>query len=242
MLRSRNTPAPSPIPTHDLLSIELKAYIDLAVIRALRDPVRRRDFALYADGGRAVPQLTGVIHDGQISSDSQQTSLKDWGPNAALTDDMRVGQCWRVPSSAAQLGFRLTEKIHPTHVTIDHIPREIAADIGEAPRQMMLWGLVDGALNEQRLRKVPEVLTSTLPTFLERQQPLLLEPHVSAVILATFEYDIYDPSPIQTFPVEPYVLDSFLHFGVLILDVASNWGSSSMCLYRIRVHGNPAAV
>ena len=36
----------------------------------------------------------------------------------------------------------LSAPIIPSHITIDHIPHAVAADIGQAPRYMILWGVV----------------------------------------------------------------------------------------------------
>ncbi|RDX40140.1 hypothetical protein OH76DRAFT_1490545 [Lentinus brumalis] len=102
-----------------------------------------------------------------------------------LDEDMHSGSHWFIPDSQGQVGIKLPALIYPTHVTIDHIPREIAADIRQAPRQMVLWGLLDGAGNEQRrlafldkFRSSPLNLTGDAPP---------IAPNVTFLPLAAFE-------------------------------------------------------
>ncbi|PIL26903.1 hypothetical protein GSI_10041 [Ganoderma sinense ZZ0214-1] len=161
----------------------------------------------------------------------------DSRPEAALSDDIRIGSCWLVPGSAAQLGLRLSAMIHPTHVSIDHIPFEIAADIGRAPRLMHLWGGVDGDTNEARLDGLSHTSRIAIP-----QTRLRIGPKVTHgykfVRLGSFEYDIRSSSHVQTFALEPSFTDSGMYFGVVVLEIASNWGANATCLYRLRVHGD----
>ncbi len=140
------------------ISPALRAYIDRAVSKAFRDPVGRRDFALHADGGRVLPELTKVAKGGGWTQ-----PLSGSSPEHAITDDSRIGHCWSIPGSAAQLGIQLSEMIFPTHVSIDHIPVEIAADIGQAPRTVVLWGALDGSVNEFRRRHAFAIRVNTDP-------------------------------------------------------------------------------
>ncbi|PIL37500.1 hypothetical protein GSI_01194 [Ganoderma sinense ZZ0214-1] len=125
-------------------------------------------------------------------------------PEAALDDDIRIGNCWAIPSTAGQLGFRLASMIHPTHVTIDHIPSEIAADISHAPREFALWGGVDGPY-EDILRNFTRSNNITPPAIGQRSAPPVTHGYNFA-LLAHFEYDIRAGVPVQTFgllPVQP---------------------------------------
>ncbi|KAI0328922.1 hypothetical protein GY45DRAFT_1218561, partial [Cubamyces sp. BRFM 1775] len=64
-------------------------------------------------------------------------------PDIALVDDTHISCCWVFQGEDRQLRLKLSMLIYPTHVTIDHIPMEVAMDISTAPRQMVLWGAVD---------------------------------------------------------------------------------------------------
>ncbi|KAI0648771.1 hypothetical protein C8Q79DRAFT_1007363 [Trametes meyenii] len=102
------------------LPAALLAQIDLATIRALI-PVPLRDYALSADGAMVLDELTSPL----------DTSNLAVGPHLALDKDLRIGRCWRFPGPNGQLGISIPEFIRPTHVSINHIPRVIAVDIGE---------------------------------------------------------------------------------------------------------------
>ena len=210
-----------------------KAYVDRAVNRALRDPVGRRDFALLADGAIIRPELTKVI-----AAKGTFDLPPDSRPEAALNDDMHIGKCWLIPGNAAQLGLCLSAMIHLTHVSIDHIPHEIAADVGRAPRSMLLWGGVDGEANEARLGDFIRSAKATSSHKTARTGPKATRGYTFA-LLGSFEYDIRASSHVQTFSLEPYFAESGMYFGVVVLEIVNNWGSNCTCLYRLRVHGDP---
>lgn len=99
----------------------------------------QRDYALEADGGSIVyelisgsswwhtyvPRLSSTVH-------------------YAINDSRTIGHCWSLSTTSGQLGILLAEPFYPSSITIDHIPQMLAADIRQAPRQMILWGLLDG--------------------------------------------------------------------------------------------------
>ena len=219
----------------DEMSPAVKSYVDRTVYRALRDPVGRRDYALRANGGRVIPDLTWFISPDGHATESVATDLAASSVELAITDDSRIGQCWLIPGSTAQLGLRLAELMHPTHVSVDHIPTEVAFDIGQAPRAMVLWGAVDGTQNESHLLNMTE---SSIPALHGRSQPLVTC-DFTYVPLAYFEYDIRGQSQVQTFRVVEHLMAAGIYTGVVVLEILGNWGASSTCLYRVRVHGEP---
>ncbi|KAI1783091.1 UNC-like C-terminal-domain-containing protein [Ganoderma leucocontextum] len=213
----------------------VKAYIDRAVNRVLRDPVGRRDFALLADGAIVLPELTKLVTPKGVT-DLPSGSC----PDAALNDDMRIGNCWLVSGSAVQLGLRLSNMIHPTHVSIDHIPFEIATDIGRAPCSMLLWGGVDGETNQAHLRNLEPSHHVHARHARGRTGPKATRGY-DFVLLGSFEYDIRASSHVQTFTLEPEFAEAGMYFGVVVLEITSNWGADSTCLYRFRIHGDAYA-
>lgn len=105
---------------------------------------------------------------------------------------------------------------------------------------MALWGAIDGNSNTKSIRDSLGNLSSSISHF-GRTVPRFTA-NLTFVALTTFEYDIYSPNNVQTFPVEPLVIDAQLFFGVFILDIFNNWGGDATCLYRVRVHGKSALV
>lgn len=226
-------------PTTDTYEVspQVRAYIHHVLSVALRDPVALRDFALRADGSRVVPVYTSQTSSSGASVMHKSKPFSDNSPEAALNDDLRIGQCWLVENKTLQLGVALHAFIRPTHVTVDHIPLEIAADIGRAPRKILVWGLIEGPSNLAQHRSLVADGVPLYPPGLHRYGPPLADGKLF-VLLASFEYDIYAPFHIQSFPLDSAIVASNLYFGVIVFEVLDNWGADQTCIYRFRVHGN----
>lgn len=191
----------------------------------------QRDYALQSDGAMVDCDLTTRCYSWPLSSFFPSPSL-------ALNDDSRIGQCWSFPSASGQLGIILPTPIIPSQVTIDHIPMEIAANIGQAPRTMILWGLLDGTEN-MRKWYLSRRTHPTSALLQGRQGPQDVSGH-SYAPLAILEYNIHGKWPIQTFTVFDYVQNFQMDFGVIVLEIIDNWGASNTCVYRARLHGYSA--
>ena len=125
--------------------------------------------------------------------------------------------------------------LHPTHVTVEHLPNSLTVDIGQAPRNMTLWGVVDGRINKE----VFERLVLSESSSHARRTPTIVRDLLWAPLIS-FTYDIEDDNSMQTFPINPAIVDNRMSFGVVALEILDNWGSETTCLYRVRVHGDPA--
>jgi hypothetical protein len=116
----------------------------------------------------------------------------------------------------------------------------------EAPREIILWGLVEGAVNfarhtsslqyndptEAPVDTPPEDITTSVKA---------VNPQSFFIELARFEYDIVRGTcPVQTFNVHNIVRESQMDFGVVVLEIRKNWGSNDTCLYCMRIHGQAA--
>ncbi len=214
-----------PIPAH------ISSYVQRSIRAALKDPVGRRDFALAADGAKIVPKLTSTF---ELFSDLSSSPARP--PEMILDEDMRSGSHWFIPDSQGQVGIKLPAFIYPTHVTIDHVNREIAADIRQAPRHMVLWGLVDGSGNEQRRLAFQDEFRESALNSTGIAPPIAH--NVTFLPLASFEYAVDNDRNVQTFPIDPTVLASRIYFGAVVLEIKTNWGASSTRLYRVRIHGD----
>lgn len=185
------------------------------------------DYALRANGGKVALSLTSG-HSGFLTS-------REDDPNIAIDDDVRVGRCWTFRTFPFQLGIRLPSRLNLSHISIEHSPTEMAMDMGQAPRNMTLWGVVEGKNNAeifQALSALSEGGGGAPPA------PAIARGFVWAP-LASFIYDIHYDHPLQTFPIRHPYKDSGLSFGIVALEVLDNWGSDAACLYRVRVHGSP---
>ncbi|RPD67684.1 hypothetical protein L226DRAFT_474545 [Lentinus tigrinus ALCF2SS1-7] len=224
ILKNRRRQAPH-------ISPYVSAHIQTAVRAALKDPVGRRDFALAADGARIATKLTSTFESLSDLSAPQP-------PENVLDEDMRAISHWLLPNGHGQVGIKLPSFVYPTNVTIDHIPKEIAADIHQAPRHMVLWGMLEGRANERRRIAWQEKFrASALALNLTRDAPPITN-NATFLPIAAFEYDIHAEYAVQTFPVDALIVDSCIYFGAVVLEVQTNWGAPSTRLYRVRIHGN----
>lgn len=236
--------------------------VDTAVVQSTtRDIVSRADFALHSAGARPIPSLTSNTLE--MRPTTLRGAVLGWmtgngremgrSPITALHQDVHSGLCWPMSGDFGQLGVALSFPAYITDITIDHVAKEVAFDLRTAPRDMEVWGFVEGKENlekvvafraERAAQRAEAVRTAE-----ESGSPLPEEPDEDAypptlptnqpfIRLASFTYDIDAPSNIQTFPVRQEIQDLGADFGVVALVIKNNWGKKEYtCLYRFRVHG-----
>lgn len=178
---------------------------------------KETEVALY-DGrfGRdyALLSLGASIHLG-LTSDAYippgaPSDFKPQPPESILDPDMHPGRCWCFAGSSGSVGIVLPRRLRITGISVDHIPRTLATHIESAPRQMRALGLSSDHDTE-------------------------------GAVLNTWMFDIRPGSDAsQYFPISPDNLLAQRPFSLLRVFVDSNWGFKYTCLYRIRVHGEPA--
>jgi SUN domain-containing protein 1/2 len=203
-----------------------------------KDVLGLQDFALASGGARVVPSLTSRSYEYTRSA------------AIALHHELSPGSCWSFVGSRGRLGVKLSRSVFISHVTIDHVAKEVALDMRSAPREMELWGLVEGVNSARKVESWLQGRQRRMSQAAEGeeitpspQDHIWVYPEESAngdnyIQISSFTYDIHSATNIQTFTVSPEVLDLKLHFRLVVLLVKSNWGSDKYtCLYRFRVHG-----
>ncbi|KAJ3869039.1 hypothetical protein EV359DRAFT_31007 [Lentinula novae-zelandiae] len=272
-----------------LLTHLVSSAVSSAVSIHSKDSIARADYALHSGGARVIPSLTSDTFALRAPSTftSQLLGLIPFsgsgfgfgGPGSiavgrppvwALHPDITNGLCWPFPGSLGQLGIALATPVVVDSVTIDHVAAETAYEDGKrrsAPREMEVWGLVEGRENIHKVKEWREGLITQRQaknaarergeeqdfnhlddllgtSELDVPYPSTLPKSPTYIRLASFTYDIHSPSHIQTFPVLPYLSkygklgEAGVDFGVVVLVVRSNWGMEEYtCLYRVRVHG-----
>lgn len=236
--------------------------VDSAVARvSTQDIISRADFALHSAGARPIPHLTS--HTLEMRPTTFRGRVMGWmtghgrevgrSPITALHQDIHSGLCWPMSGDSGQLGVALASPAFISDFTIDHVAREVAFDLRTAPRDMEVWGLVEGkdnlekviswrgeraaqrAAQQQRAEElgVPfedEPAEDIYPPMLPQDEPFIR--------LASFTYDANSSSNIQTFPIRQEVRELGVDFGIVVLVMKNNWGKKEYtCLYRFRVHG-----
>ncbi|EMD36716.1 hypothetical protein CERSUDRAFT_73773 [Gelatoporia subvermispora B] len=213
LVPSASSHTTEPVPT---ISPALKAEIENLVITTINayksDSQGLPDFALSANGGHVARQITSG-YQGFFGSRAND-------PSIAISDDTHAGRCWKVHQLPTQLGIRLPIIIRPSQVSVEHLLKENAVDIRQAPKNMTLWGVVDGKSNMEAFK------TLMASNHLDRNLPTpMLARDLRWAPLASFMYDIHHRNHIQTFPISQDYIDSEITFGIVALEILENWGS-----------------
>ncbi|XP_077805731.1 SUN domain-containing protein 2 isoform X2 [Macaca mulatta] len=129
-------------------------------------------------------------------------------PRAILQPDVHPGNCWAFQGPQGFAVVRLSARIRPTAVTLEHVPKALSPNstISSAPKDFAIFGFDEDLQQE-------------------------------GTLLGKFTYD-QDGEPIQTFHFQA---PSMATYQVVELRILTNWGHPEYtCIYRFRVHGEPA--
>ncbi|PPQ69145.1 hypothetical protein CVT25_004525 [Psilocybe cyanescens] len=226
--------------------------VDSAVSRMNKDVVAKADYALFSGGAVVIPRWTSPLMEIKPRGLSSQifglfsggATYVSRAPTKALHPDMHNGQCWPFAGDHGRLGVALAFPIHVEEFTIDHIAKELAYEMLAAPKDMEIWGLVEGKENVERVQAWKAERAARREAGEEESAhdhipyPAELPKNPEFVRLANFTYDINAPSNVQTFPVDPEIKELGIDVGIVVLRVLNNWGRDEFtCLYRFRVHG-----
>lgn len=191
------------------------------------------DYALEANGGGIYPSLTTLE-----GSPNPQIPVVGSSAVEVINDSCQVSHRWCFSLHSGQVGLRLATPIYPSNITLDHIPRLYSINPQNAPRSVIVWGVIDGSENEarfSRLKRGPHRGEAWHGSQDRPKQSI----HQDFVAIAEFQFDMYADWHIQTFPVKEFVGVYGFDFGLVVVEVLTNWGGSETCLHRVRVHGRP---
>jgi hypothetical protein len=144
------------------------------------------------------------------------------------------GECWSFRGNAGTFGVVLdTANVMPSHIAIHHRLFNSTTSLSRAPRQVTVWGMVDGDQNMKTYSSSRRVFTSTL----SRVPPLSISKRGVFLPLANIDFDITAPSLHQTFPLSSEVQSWGIDFGVIVLDIHSKWGGDVTSLCSVHIYG-----
>lgn len=156
-------------------------------------------------------------------------------PSYAIDGNLDTPRCWEFDGHFGQLGFILVSMLNVSSLTIAHY-QHVA--VQSAPRSIILWGLVDGQDWEDSYWR-----NIDLRRRLNEHLPQGISPPPSTddiyTPLAFVEYNPYLDTNEQSFPVFKEVEELGFPIGIVIVQILSNWGSTSTSLCHVGVHGLP---
>ncbi|PIL28718.1 hypothetical protein GSI_08762 [Ganoderma sinense ZZ0214-1] len=148
---------------------------------------------------------------------------------------------WEFMGTTGQLGILFP---HPSRLNTITVQVQHGTTLPKcAPRDLVLWGLVGRQKDLITLRHHHHSLDRAFSALPGAVVFPAHESHQVLVPLAVFRFNAYSENLTQTFTVEPvwdadYKEEAMLGFGVAILQVLTNWGSSLTCIHRLYFHGH----
>ncbi|KAF8241510.1 hypothetical protein K440DRAFT_642152 [Wilcoxina mikolae CBS 423.85] len=218
------------------------------------------DYANKIAGGTVWPYLTSPSYE--YSPDETAPSML-WGrlfpawtgryaphPVTALMPTTDVGECWSFPGSYGTLAIRLSEKIYPSHVTIEHVSKLLSPDYTSAPKIVEFWvqikNLTEHAIVESHAIRFAEKSGKKYSMSRNMQPAPILSTASTRVLdkngrefvkLHTFEFDI-EGDDAQSFALPVDMINIGVAVNIVAFVIRENHGNKHFtCLYRAKVHG-----
>ena len=127
------------------------------------------------------------------------------------------------------------------HISITH--PSVLSTLPSAPRNILVWGVVDGEANQSTFEESIDVLQS-LKAQLPVKSPFSRHGSQEPVYvpLANIVYNVQDKNTVQIFDVFPEIHKLNMDFGIVVIQVISNWGESYTALHHVGVYGEKVVV
>ncbi|KAK7678737.1 hypothetical protein QCA50_018319 [Cerrena zonata] len=157
-------------------------------------------------------------------------------PASVLHPSAVADRCWCFMGSTGQVGIMLSHPAFITNISLDHIP--LRSSLANAPRDVVIWGVVDGEANQERYDDSIDILQD-LRSRLDIRSPFTRNEDRDLVYvpLASIFYNIRKSDLFQQFKVFPEVRQLNMDFGIIVAQVTSNWGESFTALHHVGIYG-----
>jgi hypothetical protein len=180
-------------------------------------------------GASVIQAWTTATFDGGPSVSSPAILLEEVGednrrPWCFSGTSGRIGIALRSPAIISHIAINITQELHSRTVFV--------RKIGSAPRGIDVWGLVDGSVSKQKVHNMR----------IRADRPIALlsartDGPYQFTRVAHYEYDGRITAPtFQAFAVDPLIADAQIEFGLIVIEIKSNWGSFITCLNRLFVY------
>ncbi|XP_048211255.1 SUN domain-containing protein 2 isoform X2 [Perognathus longimembris pacificus] len=190
---------------------QVHRIVKQALQRYSEDRIGLVDYALESGGASVISTRCSETYETKTALLSL-FGIPLWyhsqSPRVILQPDVHPGNCWAFQGPQGFAVVRLSARIRPTAVTLEHVPKALSPNstISSAPRDFTIFGFDEDLQQE-------------------------------GTLLGTFTYD-QDGDPIQTFYFQTPKMATYQ---VVELRILTNWGHPEYtCIYRFRVHGEPA--
>ncbi|XP_058529331.1 SUN domain-containing protein 2 [Ochotona princeps] len=190
---------------------QVHRIVKQALQRYSEDRIGMVDYALESGGASVISTRCSETYETKTALLSL-FGIPLWyhsqSPRVILQPDVHPGNCWAFQGPQGFAVVRLSARIRPTAVTLEHVPKALSPNstISSAPKDFAVFGFDEDLQQE-------------------------------GTLLGKFTYD-QDGEPIQTFYFQAPPVASYQ---VVELRILTNWGHPEYtCIYRFRVHGEPA--
>uniref|UniRef100_A0A8C3X199 Sad1 and UNC84 domain containing 2 n=1 Tax=Catagonus wagneri TaxID=51154 RepID=A0A8C3X199_9CETA len=190
---------------------QVHRIVKQALKRYSEDRIGMVDYALESGGASVISTRCSETYETKTALLSL-FGIPLWyhsqSPRVILQPDVHPGNCWAFQGPQGFAVVRLSARIRPTAVTLEHVPKSLSPNstISSAPKDFAIFGLDEDLQQE-------------------------------GTLLGQFVYD-QDGEPIQTFYFQNPKMAAYQ---VVELRILTNWGHPEYtCIYRFRVHGEPA--
>uniref|UniRef100_A0A2K6F7S0 Sad1 and UNC84 domain containing 2 n=1 Tax=Propithecus coquereli TaxID=379532 RepID=A0A2K6F7S0_PROCO len=190
---------------------QVHRIVKQALQRYSEDRIGMVDYALESGGASVISTRCSETYETKTALLSL-FGIPLWyhsqSPRVILQPDVHPGNCWAFQGPQGFAVVRLSARIRPTAVTLEHVPKALSPNstISSAPKDFAIFGFDEDLQQE-------------------------------GTLLGKFTYD-QDGEPIQTFHFQAPQMATYQ---VVELRILTNWGHPEYtCIYRFRVHGEPA--
>lgn len=203
-----------------------------------QDIQRTRNFAAGGDGAMVFKAFTSPAFF--PSPDPPNTPYKSRPsqalPSLILDDTIAIGRCWEFAGQHGHVGIKLNENVHIKSISLDNVHASLLTSTSahKAPRDFSLWALYEGPA----VKDLPAESRPASHFLASKPFPPGILATSQFVLLVNSSYDISAFDTRQTFEVSSSFKDApFPPNDFIILEISSNWGASSTCVYSVGIHG-----
>ncbi|XP_069823373.1 SUN domain-containing protein 2 [Dendropsophus ebraccatus] len=135
---------------------EVYEIVNRALQRYSEDRIGLVDYALESSGASVLNTRCSETYETKtalISLFGVPLWYQSQSPRVILQPDSNPGNCWAFRGSHGYAVIRLSSRIKPTAVTLDHIPRSLSpkSTISSAPKDFSVYGLEEETQKEGKL-------------------------------------------------------------------------------------------